>query len=404
MISQDNILLVTADDGIADTVKSALGTNENIVLADVCAEVSQLGVRLSHTNAPVVIVDIDPDPAKILSDVGAIIVSHPELKVVVLSSSLNPELILEAMHIGAKRFLQKKSVLPELTDILQKFLSDKIKKETVLGSVICVFSASGGCGATTVAINLANELRIISSNPVLAVDLDCHYGTMSAYLGITGKYGLVDVLEHKDPLDENLIKSSAYNYMKDFHILLSPASLGYSSSQPLQYDNLPNVLEVCRKVYGYTIVDAPRIPESVAVNLAALSSFVIVVFQPMVKDVKTAHSIVSSLLQYGIAREKIIPLANRFRKWGPLVRLEDTKEALGLDSLLHIRSDWRKVINCVNHGRPIAQVAPVSGLRHDFQKLASKIYGRQISNNGKLLNWHKWYKKWIENKGNSSEQ
>lgn len=404
MISQDNILLVTTDDSIADTVKSAIGANEHIVLADVCAEVSQLDVRLSHTNASVVIVDIDPDPAKILSGVGSIIVSHPELKVVVLSSTLDPELILEAMHIGARRFLQKKSILPELAGILQKFLSDKVKKEAALGSVICVFSASGGCGATTVAINLANELRIISSNPVLAVDLDCHYGTMSAYLGITGEYGLVDVLEHKGPLDENLIKSSAYNYMKDFHILLSPASLGYSSSQLLQYNNLVNVLEVCRGVYGYTIVDAPRIPKSVAVNLATLSRFVIVVFQPTVKDVGIAHSIVSSLLQDGIAREKIIPLANRFRKWGPLVGLEDTKKVLGLDSLLHIRSDWRKVISCVNHGRPIAQVAPVSGLRHDFQKLASKIYGCQISNNGKLLKWYKWSKKWIENQVNSSEQ
>ncbi|GAG17794.1 unnamed protein product, partial [marine sediment metagenome] len=253
-------------------------------------------------------------PSQVLYDLGTVITTHPETRVVVVSSTLNNELILQAMQVGARHFLRKESIASELVTVLQQLILDSAKSEVKLGSVISVFSAGGGCGATTVALNLANELRLASSRPILTIDLDSCYGAVSTYLGITAQYGIADVLAHKGTIDKYLIKSSAYNYMGDFDVLVSPVSVESAKSKSLQYGNLITVLEACRQAYGYTVVDAPRVAENVAKNLASVSKVVLVVFQLTVKDVKFARSLVSSLTQSRIAPERIIPLANRFKK------------------------------------------------------------------------------------------
>lgn len=384
MASRANILLITKEDTMTDMVKSALDEGQGVALAGVCQEVSELMIYLANAPPQAVVVDIDPGPSQVLYDLGTVITTHPETRVVVVSSTLNNELILQAMQAGARHFLRKESIASELVMVLQQLILDSAKSEVKLGSVISVFSAGGGCGATTVALNLANELRLASSRPILTIDLDSCYGAVSTYLGITAQYGIADVLAHKGPIDKHLIKSSAYNYMGDFDVLVSPVSVESAKSKSLQYGNLITVLEACRQAYGYTVVDAPRVAENVAKNLASVSKVVLVVFQLTVKDVKFARSLVSSLTQSRIAPERIIPLANRFKKKNLLVRLEDGKKVLGLDSLQHVRSDWRNAMNCINRGQPLAEVAPRSGLRRDFRRLAARIDAYGTNGNGEV--------------------
>jgi len=293
-------------------------------------------------------------------------------------------MVLLAMQAGARHFLEKKTLSSELAKELRLLVGeDKEQAGGVRSLVVSVFSAGGGCGATTVAVNLTNELRLLSSRDVLAVDLDSFYGTMSTYLGIKSQYGVADVLARKGQIDEHLIKSSSFAYAKDFHVLVSPAGAQSTGAGCLQLENVGQLLEACRQVYAFTVVDAPRMPESAAVDLAGLSDVILVVFQLTVKDVHFARAIVSSLTESGVASERILPLANRVKKRGPLVRLEDSKKAVGLKTCHAIRNDWRKAMKSVNRGHPLSQVAPRSGLRSDYRKLAAKVAAYGITDRAK---------------------
>jgi len=374
MTSPSKVLLVTKEDAVAETVKSTLNPSVRMSLAGVYRELSELRVYLEHTSAALVMVDIDEDPSRILDDLHIVITTYPKARFVVVSSRMENHLILGAMHAGARHFLLKQSITSELVEVLQRLVSDGVIKKRTLGSIISVFSASGGCGATTVTLNLANELRLKLSKPVLVVDLDCYYGTAATYLGISGQYGIADVLAHKGPVDENLVKSSAYNYMEDFDVLISPASIEHLGPKALRYHNLIDVLLACKEAYRYTIIDAPRVSESVAADLAAVSRVVLIVFQLTVKDIKNAQAMVSFLSKCGVSRKKILPLVNRFEKKGPLVGFEDGEKALGFGAIPRIRSDFKNAANSLNLGQPLAQAAPWSGLRYDFQKLVTQIY------------------------------
>jgi len=396
------VLLITKDDATVNMVRSALNGNQLVALGNIYKEVSELRTGLLDTPAQAVVVDIDPDPIRILYDVRTVVNEHPQTRLVVLSSTVCQELLLEAMQAGARHFLQKQSIASELDQVLERLLCEQTDTLTTRGSVISIFSASGGCGATTVALNLANEFRLLSADRVLLIDLDDCYGALATYLGISGQYGIADILDHNGPIDEHLIESITCNYMEDFHVLISPVSVENRGPPPraaqpinatvpatgcgcatrpgergLKYRNLAALLKAARQGYGYIIIDAPRVPESTASDLATLSRFTLIVFQLTIKDLRSARSMVSFLTDSGIAREKVKPLANRCRRRGPLVRLADSQQALGGDSVHRIRSDWRKAMNCVNRGQLLAQVAPRSGLRRDFRRLAAEIDASQ---------------------------
>ncbi len=377
--------MVTGEEAIETSVKSVLTENGKMTVAGVCRNVSELRNYLSNKKVHAAIIDIDPDPSRVLFELRGILTAYPETYVVVLCSSFTKELVLQAMQAGARHFLEKRTIASELSKELQSLIRDGAKKQAALGSqVISVFSAGGGCGATTVAVNLADELRISLSKPVLVIDLDTSYGAVSTYLGIKSQYGIADVLAHKGAIDQHLIQSSAYRYMADFYVLPSPAGIETPRVSSLAYEKLSAACEACREIYACTVIDAPRLPRPVCIQAAGLSDLVLVVFQPTVKDVHSARSIVSALTKSGIADEKILPLANRVKRRGPLVRLEDSKKAIGLSSCHPIRSDWRKAMKCVNQSRLLAQVAGRSGLRGDFRKLAAKVRASGTDGRGKM--------------------
>jgi pilus assembly protein CpaE len=385
MTSGSDILLVTKEEATEKAVKSVLGKSGQMTLAGVCRDVSELRSFLSRKEARAVIIDIDPDPSQVLFELRTVLTAYPSVYMAVLCSSFTKELVLQAMQAGARHFLEKASIESELSKELQSLIHDGAKKGPSPGSqIISIFSAGGGCGATTVAVNLANELRLSSSRPVLVIDLDTCYGAVSTYLGIRSQYGIADVLAHKGAVDQHLIQSSAYSYMQDYHVLASPAGIETPRTNSLRYENLAPACEACRDVYAYTVIDAPRLPGSTSIEVAGLSDLVLVVFQLTVKDVHSARLMVSTLIKSGIAGEKIMPVANRVRKRGPLVRLEDSKKAVGLSSCYPIRSDWRKAMKCVNNSQPLAQVAGRSGLRADFRKLAAKVQAGGTNSRGKI--------------------
>ena len=377
-----NIFLATEETGFANELSSILGLKKGMALGGVCKNVSELKSYLEHTPTQLAVVDIDSDPPYVLRELGKVIPLYPETRFAVASHNSNSELILSAMRSGVREFLPKKSIEAELDRVLERLLFDIAGTSESLGSVISVFSTSGGCGATTVVVNLANELRLKSSEPVLTIDLDNCYGGVSSYLGISGHYCIADILAHNGPIDGNLITSSVTKYADNFDVLLNTANGDHFAPKYIQQDNLTPVFEACRQAYRYIIVDAARVPEDMAELLAATSKAILIVFQMTVKDVKMAKAAISKLTKLGASPDRIIPLANRYQKRGPMIPLEETKKVLGLSSLQFISNDFKHVVRSINGGELLADCASWSRIRRDFQSLVSRICTLEENGNG----------------------
>ena len=181
-----SIVLATDQKDFAEKVKEILTSSRGITLSNTCRGISELKIQLESTLASVAIVDIDSNTEKTLSELDRLVPLYPNTRFAVASSASGKDIIIEAMQSGARYFMNKKSIDVELDRVLEKIIFDSAKALSAHGQVISVLSAGGGCGATTIALNLANELRLKASTPILAIDLDENYAL--AWAGLADCY------------------------------------------------------------------------------------------------------------------------------------------------------------------------------------------------------------------------
>jgi pilus assembly protein CpaE len=355
---------------------------------DVCESLARLPERLRESHCPVVVVDLDPAPDRALRQLEPIIRQFPATRFVVISHDIRQEWLMQAMEIGARQFLLKNDVAGRLDDVLRRVapqLPSDSEPET--GTLVTLLSASGGCGATILAINLANELALATASPTLLVDLDTQYGSVASYLGLNSQFTIANVLAEPDRLDAELVRSTAVPYKEHFEVLLTPAAARPFETVPMQWENLCPVIEACKKAYTFTIVDAPRLPSHIAIDLAAASTIVFVVFEQDVEDLRVARAMIRTLREHGMGEDQVCALANRWSSGLGRISTNEARTALGACPMVRIRNDFRNAINSINSGQPLSEVARRrSALRDDICALAKGIE-KIHSRTGTVAQW-----------------
>ena len=198
MSETNEIMLLTDDHETEKMLRALVAPSELFGKVDVCGDVRSLGGRLECGSIPIVLVDIDSNPAQMLDALEPIVNRYLHSRFVVLAKELQGDVMMRAMQVGIRHIQLKDRVADELMGILDRLVSIAPARKT--GSAITVLSAGGGAGCTTLVVNLANELQLTTSEPVLIVDLDYAYGAVSTYLELEGQYGVADVLSHDKAL------------------------------------------------------------------------------------------------------------------------------------------------------------------------------------------------------------
>ena len=378
-----DVLLLTTDVETVAAVRAVMQSGSVQGKMSVCKGITEFRACLAKPAADrtraIAIVDVDSDPQQILCDLAKTNTARPGMVSVVTSREFEEQLVLEAMQAGARHFLRKSAIATELDTVLEKLLVNESQAKTQAGNVISVFSCSGGCGATTVAVNLAAELRLASQRPVLLVDLDPHYGSAAQYLSVKGEYGVAQMLNREGAIDRHLVESSVVQVSENLDVLLSPAVAEADRHQPMNYDHLCQVLEACCESHRYVVVDAPRLPQQAAVDLASVSRAAVIVMRLTVRDVTFAKGMIAQMKQKDMAPDHVLIVANQFDKRGALLNAVEVQRVLGVKPLFRVRTDLKRAIRSNHYGKPLAQFAPFSGLRRDFRRVARRV-GQWTSN------------------------
>lgn len=370
--SDRNIILVTTDRSTADAVTRSLATVGTINVSAACRDLDELALELESAPASAAVVDLDPQPEQMLSELDSIIARFPDVRFVVVCETLRNELLLRAMQAGARQFLTKDNVADQIRDVIDRIVPNGYGR-AVSGSIVTVLSAGGGCGATTLAASLAHELQLAAESPSLVIDLDCYYGSAAVHMGVDGMYGLRELLCDERPIDAELVRSTVIHSDHGPHLLMSPASNNSFDPIPLNLAPLPRMLRACVEVYSHVVVDAPRVPIAAAADLARASIATLLVFQCNVRDLRIARSIHETLTQRGIPAESIMPIANRYRRRYSMVSVDDARRALREDNIRVLSNDFASAQTAQNYGQPLAQCAPRSALRRDMRSLAVEL-------------------------------
>jgi pilus assembly protein CpaE len=332
----------------------------NLSLEDLAALVNP-----SARQPDAVVVDLRgnrPLPAS----VAALRKGHPATGVLIVSSSLDPAVMLSAMRAGVTECVPEPLAAADLESAITRLVSQK--QPAASGMVFAFIGAKGGVGTTTTAVNVAVALSASSQGQVLLIDLHLAHGDAAVFLGAEPRFSVVDALENMHRLDAAFFKSLVTRSKAGPDVLASSdrALVATGANQGIR-----RLIEFAARMYRHTVLDVPR-SDATALDALDAASKVVVVANQELPTVRNASRIAEALRQrYG--KDRVRMIVSRYDLHSDIGQA-DVERATGSRVTATLPSDYRVALAALNKGRPLA-LENHSKLSHAYRELADHLAG-----------------------------
>jgi pilus assembly protein CpaE len=217
---------------------------------------------------------------------------------------------------------------------------------------ITVASATGGCGKTFLASNLAYLLAAGTGKRVAMVDLDLQFGEVVSMLQLRPARTIVDV----DPDEPGSIESCMTPHKGGFDVLAAPRDP--IAADTVTAERVADVLLAVRQRYDYLIIDTPPSLNEVVLSSFDISEHLIVLATLDVPSVNNMRVFLSTLDRLKIPTHGLHLVLNKAEK-GVGFSGADVEQVLGRSWDLVLPYD-REVSRAVNLGLPVTEAAPAT--------------------------------------------
>ena len=311
--------------------------------------------------------DLITDQKAGLQSLAKIVEVMPSVAVVSLVPDSNPQLILQALRAGAKDFLTQPFTADQFRTVLEKLAQIVPELVTQLARVITVIPAKGACGASTIAFNLAAQLKKNGSARTLLADLDPVTGTQAFQLKLKPTFSFLEILNQGAALDADVWRGVVQSF-NGMDVLLAPdtpvdGAQEMGSTRP--------ILEFSRKLYDHVVVDLGNAYGEWALSAARGSDDVFLVTTNELPSLQAAQRVLHYYESHSIPRQRIQLIINRFNRDVGLTK-EMIETALQSDIYQLINSDYEGVQRALMEGKPIQTSTPIG---KQFAQMASRILG-----------------------------
>jgi pilus assembly protein CpaE len=239
---------------------------------------------------------------------------------------------------------------------------------TVVGSV-------GGCGATTIAVELATILshRAGAERRVALVDLNLADGAAAAYLGATANMSLAEASASPERIDSALLDAFAARAGAGVDLLAAPRDAQAFSK--VSQTAVCRLLEVACQTYDWIIVDLPRHHQPWTLDVLAGSDEILVVSELTVPALLAARSLAAEIEAElpDAVQPKIILNRLASRVFGPAPSLAEAEKALQRKADGGVTSDWEAAAASANLGGAISHHRPRSKIVRDIGLLVDRL-------------------------------
>jgi pilus assembly protein CpaE len=301
----------------------------------------------------------------------------PEVASLVAGPTLEADTLLEIMRSGAAEYLPRPLGDDDLTTAFQRVrrrMASGRGGETAgeSGRLLSVFSAKGGTGVTTVAVNLAVHLRGTTGKRVLLLDLAPALGTTALLLGIRPRYSYLDVIQNFHRIDDELLDSFLEDSEAGVTVLASPSVM--HDALPPDPEQVMGLVRLCLRHFDYVVVDAGSTLSPVTEQVLHASNERLAVSTPelpTLRNLKRVLDLVGHSVN-GHGPPKIV--LNQYRD-GTGVSRREVEEALGQPVYAMVEWDGDSVVQSLNLGRPAVSAAARSRFAKDLMRMGDRLTG-----------------------------
>jgi pilus assembly protein CpaE len=373
------LAVVDPNDSQREALKGLLLGMDMIWLEAECSRYEFFADVVAQTSPDIGIVALDADPQKGLDLVRKLTAVSPDCAVLVVSSSNDGSLILQALRAGAKEFLTQPVRIEDLLGALGRINDRRLghgENKPRGSQVIAVAGAIGGVGTTSMAVNLGCILAQNEKNSVGLVDLDLCLGDADVFLDTIPDYTLVDVAQNVTRLDFTLLKRSLTKHSSGLYLLPRPVQLEDVSL--ITRDDLQRVIGLMKATFTHLVLDLSKGYTSIDLVALEMANHILLITQ---LDLPCLRNVVRLMMSFnemeGIA-EKVKIIVNRVGLDTGHITLKKAEETIGREIFWQLPNDYRTMIEARNNGVPLIEQAPKAAVTQAIIHLA-----RALNNEGK---------------------
>jgi pilus assembly protein CpaE len=370
------IAIVDPNDSTRSSLKGMLLGIDMVWLEAECSRYEFFSDVVMQTQPDIALVALDSDPAKGLALVSKLTQELPATSVLVVSSSTEGSLILQAMRGGAKEFLNHPLHIEDFMAALDRMQQSQGGRGGEGGAVrssqvITVAGVSGGVGCTSLAINLGCVLAQNPQNSVTIIDLDFALGDADVWLDIIPDYTIQDVAENITRLDYSLLKRSLTKH--DCGAFLLPRPVQMEAGTRINPEQLRRVIALLKATFTHLIIDVSKSYSELDLAAMQSSDVVLLVTQldlPCLRNVVRLMQFFETIEELS---EKVRVVVNRLGLEDSQISLNKALETIGREVYWQIPNDYATIVESRNNGIPLVTQAPRAKITKAIEQLAKNL-------------------------------
>jgi pilus assembly protein CpaE len=363
------VLLASNSETITDAVVDTLGNNKNGCTALYRCSIEQSPERVAQHRPDAVVVEVGAQPEATWDALREVQETLP-VRVVAIGPSSNAQVILQTLHEGAYKYIDIERV-DDLPAALRRVRAEPALP-TQQGKVISVLGASGGCGVSTIAVNIATSYCRGQQRAVL-MDLNLENGELAALLRVQPSYSIADFCQNVARMDGAMFERCL---VSDKHglALLSPPQR-YQDINKVTVRGVRKAISMARHQFSYVVIDVGRAHRAEHTQALFQSEVVVLVARLDIPSVRQAGRVLAYCDDLGIARERIQLVLNRLSSKTEL-RERDVAATLKMPVALSIPEEAKNLGRALQHGVPLVVDRPRSAMARGLNQLAVSLNGR----------------------------
>jgi pilus assembly protein CpaE len=350
------------------------------------AMTGQQAVRRAAELCPdVVLMDIHLPDIDGIHATWLIASKNPDSSVIIVTSEARPDYMQRAMVAGAQGYILKPirnraDLYSTIRTVRQRALERRallthpgstppLPAPPRLGRRIALFSPKGGQGKTSIAVNLALMLRLLTERDVVLVDADLRFGDANMLLDLPYERSIVDLVPHLQQLDSDVLDQVLATHSSGLRLLMRPGRPEQADAVTAQH--IEAVLTMLPRLFDYVVIDCELSYDEKLLAVLDRADSILLVITPNLGAVRNAKHFLHLAETLGYPRTKIAVVLNRANA-NPAFSAADVERALGPGFLVRLESNDR-LLSSVTAGVPIVQAQPRSEFACVIRQLAERI-------------------------------
>ena len=324
--------------------------------------------RLARERVDLVIVTLDA-PQEAIERVAR---AAGDAGIIGVAPKLEAGTLLRAMRAGVQECLALPFDAQELAAALERLERRAVATgETGLG--VAVYSAKGGLGTTTVAINLAHAFH--ANNPrarVALADLVVSGGDVAVQLDLAPPYDVGTLAGKIEALDGELLRSVLAERAERSWVLA--ASERPEITELMDGSATGAIVGQLRQEFDFAVVDCEHHVSDRSLATLDAADKVLLVTQLGLASLRSAQRSMALFERLGYPSDRVVVVVNRFAS-GDVLSMRDAEDALNHPIALALPNDFRLCGDALAKGRSVVEFAPQSALARGFMELAAQLGG-----------------------------